>query len=217
MEILIEEWMKKLTGMLIEEFGQALLFVGLQGSYRRGEATQSSDIDAVVILEQLGLSELKRYRMLIRSMQSAEKACGFICGKGELQSWPKYDLFQLCHDTQAFYGTLDSLVPEIERVDIADAVRINAANLYHMACHSFLFDEDKGKCLKDLYKGAFYLLQASCFLKTGEYGSTKAELLGMLEGVDREILETGIYWEELEANIDHLYQKLLQWCGNYIK
>ena len=112
---------------------------------------------------------------------------------------------------------MDSLVPEIEQVDIADAVRINAANLYHMACHSFLFAEDKGKCLKDLYKGAFYLLQARCFLKTGKYGSTKAELLGMLDRVDREILETGIYWEESEANIDHLYQKLLQWCGNYIK
>lgn len=217
MKIPIMEWMEKLTGMLKEEFGQSLLFVGLQGSYRRGEATQNSDIDIVVILEQLSLSELKRYRMLIRSMPYKEKACGFICGKEELQSWPKYDLFQLCYDTKAFYGTLDSLVPEIEQVDIADAVRINAANLYHMACHSFLFAEDKGKCLKDLYKGAFYLLQARCFLKTGKYGSTKAELLDMLEGVDREILETGIYWDGSEANIDHLYQKLIQWCGNYIK
>ena len=78
MKIPIMEWMEKLTGMLKEEFGQSLLFVGLQGSYRRGEATQSSDIDVVVILEQLGLSELKRYRMLIRSMPYKEKACGFI-------------------------------------------------------------------------------------------------------------------------------------------
>ena len=100
MKIHIEEWMKKLSEKLEGEFKQNLLFLGLQGSYRRGEATGESDIDVVVVLKHLNLSELKRYRTLIQSMPNAEKTCGFICGKGELQSWPHYDLFQLCHDHQ---------------------------------------------------------------------------------------------------------------------
>ncbi|MBQ9141799.1 MAG: nucleotidyltransferase domain-containing protein [Lachnospiraceae bacterium] len=31
-----------------DEFGDRLLYVGLQGSYLRGEATESSDIDIMV-------------------------------------------------------------------------------------------------------------------------------------------------------------------------
>ena len=32
-------------------FGERVWFVGLQGSYGRGEATETSDIDVVVILD----------------------------------------------------------------------------------------------------------------------------------------------------------------------
>ena len=50
----ISAWMNNFLQVLTERFGQRVWFVGLQGSYGRGEATEGSDIDAVVILDRLG-------------------------------------------------------------------------------------------------------------------------------------------------------------------
>jgi len=57
--ISIDHWMTDLTAKLKEAFSDRLLFVGLQGSYRRGEANENSDIDAVVILDVLSMDALK--------------------------------------------------------------------------------------------------------------------------------------------------------------
>ncbi|MBQ2945731.1 MAG: nucleotidyltransferase domain-containing protein, partial [Clostridia bacterium] len=49
----ITAWMKEFLQTLNETFANRVWFVGLQGSYGRGEATETSDIDIVVILDQL--------------------------------------------------------------------------------------------------------------------------------------------------------------------
>ena len=46
----ISAWMNTFLKALNDTFGDRVWFVGLQGSYGRGEATQTSDIDVVVIL-----------------------------------------------------------------------------------------------------------------------------------------------------------------------
>lgn len=46
----ITGWMKGFLQKLDNIFGKRVFFVGLQGSYGRGEATETSDIDVVVIL-----------------------------------------------------------------------------------------------------------------------------------------------------------------------
>ena len=53
----INAWLDIIIKKLQNEFEQRLLFVGLQGSYNRGEATQSSDIDLVVILDNLSFED----------------------------------------------------------------------------------------------------------------------------------------------------------------
>ena len=47
----ITNWMQYFTQKLNETFENRVWFVGLQGSYARGEATETSDIDIVVILD----------------------------------------------------------------------------------------------------------------------------------------------------------------------
>ena len=47
----IMEWKRLFLQKLEETFGERVWFVGLQGSYSRGEETEKSDIDMVVILE----------------------------------------------------------------------------------------------------------------------------------------------------------------------
>ena len=60
--------MAELLPQLQQAFGARLCYLGLQGSYRRGEATESSDIDVVVLLESVGLDDLDTYRSIVRAM-----------------------------------------------------------------------------------------------------------------------------------------------------
>lgn len=53
MEFDVEIWLQEFTRKLFDEFSSRIKFVGLQGSYKRGEATENSDVDLVVILDKL--------------------------------------------------------------------------------------------------------------------------------------------------------------------
>ena len=52
----IEHYISTLLDLLRQQFGSRLLYLGLQGSYLRGEATENSDLDIVVILDSLTAS-----------------------------------------------------------------------------------------------------------------------------------------------------------------
>ena len=54
----INSWMKNFLQTLNETFENRVWFVGLQGSYGRGEATETSDIDIVVILDKLSAVDI---------------------------------------------------------------------------------------------------------------------------------------------------------------
>ncbi|SNS88137.1 Nucleotidyltransferase domain-containing protein [Anaerovirgula multivorans] len=99
MNFFIDEWIDKLVSKIKNEFGDRLAFIGLQGSYKRKEADDSSDIDIVVILNELAVQDLKKYRAIISKMPYKEKAFGFISGKSEIIGWEKSDLFQFYYDT----------------------------------------------------------------------------------------------------------------------
>ena len=86
-----EAWMAELLPQLQQAFGARLCYLGLQGSYRRGEATESSDIDVVVLLESVGLDDLDTYRSIVRAMAEGQKACGFFCSVADMLSWPRHN------------------------------------------------------------------------------------------------------------------------------
>lgn len=74
----IDTWMNDLIGQLKTEFKERLVLVGLQGSRARGEQREDSDIDIVVVIEDLNADDLALYRSVIQKMPHAELACGFI-------------------------------------------------------------------------------------------------------------------------------------------
>ena len=55
----IDLWLTEFQTRLDETFTNRIYFLGLQGSYARGEATASSDLDVVVIFDELTPADLQ--------------------------------------------------------------------------------------------------------------------------------------------------------------
>lgn len=112
----IENWVNEFTGKLTQTFKDNLLLAGLQGSYGRGEATEKSDIDMVVVLKEAGLEDLRKYKELVKTMPYCEKACGFISGLQQINAWPKHDLILLYSDTKVITAVgRASMSPSLNR------------------------------------------------------------------------------------------------------
>lgn len=209
----IDIWMEELAVKLERRFGPRLRFLGLQGSYGRGEANEDSDIDVVTVLDRVELSDLDLYRAVVGDMPEGEKACGFLCGAAELKSWPKYDLCQLARDVRAYRGELGPLLPPLGREDLAQAAAIGASGIYHAAVHTYLYapKDNWPGFLKEAHKGAFFTLRALYELRTGESVRAKRDLLPRLSGDEREILAYSLLHTQEEP--EAAFARLLRWSA----
>ncbi len=220
MDFSIEAWLQDYQEAVGRCFGDRIWFIGLQGSYSRGEATENSDIDVVLILDRLSAEDLRVYSCLLDTLPNREKVCGFVSGKEELLAWEPSDLFQFYYDTTPIAGALDGLLEHIRREDIRRAVRIGACNVYHMGVHN-LVHEKSANILKELYKSAAFTLQAIAFLQTGSYEKQKASLMTRLPPEDAKILQTGMELKQRETvshtELDGLSASLLDWASAWIR
>ncbi len=171
----IQTWISEFTKKVEQTFAGRVWFIGLQGSYGRGEATDTSDIDVVVILDELRIHDLKAYRDMLDTLPNRQLVCGFVSGKNELLNWETSDLFQFYYDTTPIKGTLDCLLDKIEKQAVKHAIHIGACNIYHACVHNFVH-EQSDDILRSLYKSAVFVIQAVWFYETGKYIKSKAEL-----------------------------------------
>lgn len=219
MQIDIDTWIQQCLSKLKDLFGSRLAFVGLQGSYGRGEETDDSDIDVVVILDHADPEDLKAYGTMLDSLPNREKICGFISGLQKLKNWERSDLFQFYYDTTPIFGSIDFLRELIGREDIQRAVRIGACNLYHMCGHNMVHEKG-GELLKALYKSAAFTVQAISYLQTGTYLKRKTELLAVLRQPERKILETAIAMKQqtslAQDEFDRFSEQLFRWASDLI-
>ena len=209
----VKPWMEELTGRLKDAFGPRLLFVGLQGSYGRGEAGPESDVDVVAVLDKLSAADLDLYRDAVAAMPRREKACGFVCGAEDLKRWPRHELVQFEQDILPVWGTLEGLLPPCGREDLAKSAEIGAASLYHALCHSYLYGRGLAR-LDHRCKEAFFVLRALHQLRCGEYVHTRRALASRLEGEERAILE---YGTETEAEGKAMLDTLLRWTQSVLE
>lgn len=103
----IKKWVEEYLIRAKDLFGERLVFVGLQGSYGRGEATENSDIDVVLILDEVKPGDLSEYGKMLDTLAHRSKVCGFVSGIEELKRWEAYDLFQFYHDTEQIFGSIE--------------------------------------------------------------------------------------------------------------
>ena len=185
----ITTWMQKFLHSLNETFANRVWFVGLQGSYGRGEACDTSDIDIVVILDELTTSDIQKYNAMLNTLPHRELICGFVSGKEELLNWETSDLFQFYYDTTPIKGSLDELLPLLDKVAVERAIKIGACNIYHGCVHNMLHEKSED-ILKGLYKSASFVVQAIAFKQTGKYVKHLCELRDVVSTDERVIIDT---------------------------
>ena len=212
----IASWMNEFTQKLEACFGSRIRFIGLQGSYARGEATETSDIDVVVIFDELSIQDIRKYGAMLDTLPHRDTICGFIAGKRELLNWDPADLFQFYHDTKPIKGDLDELLSLIDEDAVRRAIKTGAGNLYHGCVHNMLHGKSED-AVRALYKSASFLLQATAFLQTGRYISRQSELLEVLAPEDRCIAETFISLKQgSKVAFDEMSEALFAWVKNKI-
>lgn len=213
--ISIEKYISDLLVLLIERFGSRLVYVGLQGSYLRGEATDDSDIDMMVVIDNLQVADLEQYRSVIETLEHFDKSCGFICGKTDLASWNPLEICHLVHTTKDYWGTLCDLVPVFADEDIRNFVKISVNNLYHEICHRYIHSSQESNiaAISQTYKAVFFILQNITYLEQGLFAATKKELLPLLRGKDCEVLKRSL---ALNSGATYDFQDnfnlLFTWC-----
>ena len=185
----INSWTAKFLKTVDEAFGNRVWFVGLQGSYGRGEATDTSDIDVVVILDELSASDIQKYNAMLDALPHRELICGFLSGKDELLHWEPSDLFQFYYDTTPIKGSLDELLTVIDEAAIDRAIKIGACNIYHGCVHNMLHEKSED-ILKGLYKSASFVVQAIVFKQTGKHIKRQSELRDVVSADERVIVDT---------------------------
>ena len=185
----ITAWMQNFLQRLNKTFSDRVWFVGLQGSYGRGEATETSDIDVVVILDELSAMDILTYNAMLDTLSNRELICGFLSGKKEIMNWEPSDLFQFCYDTTPIKGSLDEVMAVIDESAVNRAIKIGACNIYHGCVHNMLHEKNED-ILRGLYKSASFVVQAIAFKQTGNYISHQKELFQVVSFDERVIVET---------------------------
>lgn len=213
----ISNWMNAFLKTLNETFGDRVWFVGLQGSYGRGEATETSDIDVVVILDQLSAQDIATYNTMLDSLSHRELICGFLSGKNEILNWEPSDLFQFYYDTKPIQGSLDELLPLLDTTTVMRAIKIGACNIYHGCVHNMLYEKSED-ILRVLYKSASFVVQAIAFQQTGTYISHQKDLLPVVAPDERVIVDTFLALKSGGAvDFGVMSETLFAWCKKWIE
>ena len=213
----ITAWSNTFLNALNDHFGDRVCFVGLQGSFARGEATETSDIDMVVILDELSVSDVATYNTMLDTLPHRELICGFLSGKKEILNWEPSDLFHFYYDTKPIKGSLDELLPLIDDTAVTRAIKIGVCNIYHGCVHNMLIDKSE-EILRGLYKSASFAIQAIAFKQTGKYISHQKDLLEIVSTDERVIVETFLNLKNGgAANFDTMSENLFNWAKKWIE
>ena len=212
----ITAWMQNFLQILNKTFANRVWFVGLQGSYGRSEATETSDIDIVVILDELSATDIQAYNNMLDSMPCRELICGFLSGKTEIMNWEPADLFQLCNDTTPIKGSLDEVIAVVDEIAVNRAIKIGVCNIFHGCVHNMLYEKSED-ILRGLYKSASFIVQAIAYKQTGNYIRHQKELLRVVSSDEKIIVETFMDLKNggtVDFNL--MSEKLFVWSKKWI-
>lgn len=210
-------WMDDFLAALDLCFGSRIWFVGLQGSRGRGEATDASDIDMVVILDELRAEDIAAYSTLLDRLPHRELSCGFLSGRSEIIRWEPSDLFQFYFDTTPIRGSLEALLPLLDASAVDRAIHIGACNIYHGCVHNMVHGKSE-EVLRGLYKAASFVAQAIGYRQTGRYYRRQERLREILSTNDHRVVDTFLDLKNGgTVRFDEMSRLLFEWAGGLIR
>ena len=213
----ITAWMNDFLQKLNHTFENRVWFVGLQGSFARGEATETSDIDTVVILDELSAMDVQNYNKMLNTLPYRELICGFLSGKDDIMNWEPSDLFQFCHDTTPIKGSLDEVLTLVDENAVNRAIKTGACNIFHGCVHNMLHEKSED-ILRGLYKSASFVVQAIVFKQTGKYIRHQKDMLKIVSPDERVIVETFLNLKHGRAvEFNTMSEMLFIWAKKWIK
>ena len=216
----INSWLAMYMSAVKKEFDDRIWFAGLQGSFARGEATAESDIDVVLILDELTADDAVRYSRVLDTLPNRDLVCGFMSGREELLSWEPMELFQFYYDTIPLHGSLDELLQSINRRNIIRGIHFGGCGVYHMCVHNMVHEKDL-QILKDLYKSAVFTLHGIGYLRSGKYERDRSALAECLRQREKDILKSFYELKNIkEASIEDIERysaRMLSWSSAVIR
>ena len=210
----INEYLDKLVTECKTVFDKRLLYVGLQGSYLRGEAHEGSDIDIMVIIDKFSVKDMDDYRDILERIGDSDKSCGFICGKDEMTRWNPLEVIQLRYTTKDILGRLDDYLPKATREDEKNYVNISLGNTYHELCHRYIHSGREKSVMKmrGTCKGLFFIIQNLHYLESGDFVPTRKELKEKVSEEDRKALSMAELPDDYDFNKE--FDTLIKWVQN---
>ena len=208
----LERYLADLIQNCQSAFGERLLYVGLQGSWLRGEAREDSDIDVMVILDRFSVPDMDAYRRILEKIGFRDRSCGFICGKEEMKRWNPLEVCQLRHTTRDLLGVLTDYLPPATRQDEINYVKLSLGNLYHELCHRYIHADRARNTAKfrGTCKSVFYLIQNLHFLESGHFILSRKDLQEAVAEEDRLALEMAGLPDGYD--FDRAFSDLFAWC-----
>ena len=212
----IAVWTNTFLQKLNDTFGSRVWFVGLQGSYGRGEATETSDIDIVTILDELSAGDIASYSAMLDTLPHRALICGFLSGKNEIIHWEPSDLFQFCHDTTPIVGSLADALSLVDEDAVNRAIKIGVCNIYHGCVHNMLHEKSED-ILRGLYKSASFVVQAIVFRQTGAYLKQLEDLLTVAPCDEQTIIQTFLLLKKGgTVDFSSMSEALFAWVRKWI-
>ena len=208
----LDNYLNDLINNCRADFKERLLYVGLQGSWLRGEANENSDIDIMVVLDRFSVQDMDRYREILNTIGFYERSCGFICGRDELLRWNPLEVCQLRHTTKDLFGVLTDHLPSATQEDEVNYVKLSLGNLYHELCHRYIHAGKNKNVAKfrGTCKSVFFLMQNLHYLESDCFILTRKGLKEAVSAEDRRVLELA----ELPDGFDfeQAFSVLFSWC-----
>ena len=215
----VDIWLKAYVQAVQARFGPRIRLIGLQGSFSRGEASEGSDVDVVLILDAVSARDLADYSEALDGLPERERICGFISGEAELTAWEPSDLFQFLYDTKPILGNLDTLREKIGPDDLRRAVWERSVQC--TICAPTIWFMKKVRYSARLYKiSRVHASGAIAFRQTGRYAGRKKELGPLLQPEERRILEAETHCRHCRdlspEAFAALSDQLLRWASAWI-
>ncbi len=214
----VDEWLDGFLARLKNTFGDRLVFVGLHGSWARGEGKAESDIDITTVLDHVGPKDLRAFRNIVVSMPNAKNlGSGGLYSIVEIQTGPRFEGAHLFYEYKVLHGTLEDIIKKPTPIDLLEDVRFKASSNLFVARNYLIYPHDPSKVVRRLhypFKCCFFGLQSWILLCEGRFIALKDDLIDALtDADDREVVRVARDWRESEKDREKMplyYIELLE-------